>query len=78
MVCKVRVCEMLFADDCELNESESEMQHNIDLFADDCSRFDLNMLIKPNKVMFQHAPMKPCTDPDIKNQRKDTKYSLTA
>ena len=63
----VRVCEMLFADDCALIAStESEMQHSIDLFADACSRFGLTISIKKTEVIFQPAPGKPYIDPDIK------------
>ena len=54
--------ELLFADDFA---SEGEMQHAVDLFANVCHSFRLNISIKKTKVTHQTVPGKPCQVPNI-------------
>jgi hypothetical protein len=58
--------DMLFADDCALNAStESNMQHNMDLFATACSNFGLTISTNKTEVLHQPPPGAVYTEPSI-------------
>ncbi|ELT96925.1 hypothetical protein CAPTEDRAFT_203297 [Capitella teleta] len=55
-----RVCELLFADDCALNATNTaDMQRSVNLFSAACDNFGLTISIKKTEVMHQPAPGQP-------------------
>ena len=53
----VRVCELLFADDCALVAPNfDEMQRSVDLFSAACTDFGLTISTKKTEVLHQPAP----------------------
>ncbi len=58
--------DFLFADDCALNaSSEADMQHSVDKFSDAFDNFGLTISTKKTEVMYQPAPGRPYTEPNI-------------
>ena len=62
-----KIKDLLFADDCVLNtNTEESMQQTMDEFSTLCDNFGLTISTKKTEVMYQPAPGKPYTEPNIK------------
>ena len=60
------ISDFLFADYCALNaSSEADMQPSVDKFSDACDNFGLTISTKKTEVMYQPAPGRPYTEPNI-------------
>ena len=60
------ILELLFADDCALNAgSEAQLQLSADKFSSACSNFGLTISTKKTEVLYQPAPGKSYTEPNI-------------
>ena len=58
--------DLLYADDCDLvTHTEQEMQDLLDCFSKTCSAFGLTISIKKTVIMYQPAPGKTYTEPNI-------------
>ncbi|KAJ8038120.1 hypothetical protein HOLleu_19106 [Holothuria leucospilota] len=61
-----RIRDLLFADDCALNATnEHTMQLEMDRSSTACDNFGLTTSTKKTEVMYQPAPGKPHTNPEI-------------
>ncbi len=60
------ISDFLFADDCAINaSSEADLQHSVDKFSDACDNFELAISTKKTEVMYQPAPGRTYTEPNI-------------
>ena len=60
------VRDMLFADDCALNDAtEAQMQQSMDCFSTACDNFGLTISTKKTEVLHQPAPQKQYVAPEI-------------
>ena len=58
--------DLLYADDCDLvTHTECDMQHLMDRFSKSCSALGLTISLKKTVVMFQPAPGKLYSEPNI-------------
>ena len=65
------VRDMLFADDCALNDAtEAQMQQSMDCFSTACDNFGLTISTKKTEVLHQPAPQKQYVAPEITVNRE--------